>query len=255
MRLNERVDEDAELAQLQARAYGPDADIDAAGAARLRELQERARAARAAAVLPTPAPAGVEPVTPAPPEAEPQPDGPARPEPAGNAGPATEDETPARAWWRRPAVIAAAGALAGVALAGGVGVAISGADAPDAVLHIVDEERPNDLFGSEDMTTYELYHRIDVRSSHPDGASCLFALLELDVGDPDFPASYGDTACAPDGENPIVELWFGESPMGWSAGEVEGFASGTFLRFQLDGDVVKVWRFEPPAPTETPAGS
>lgn len=52
---NGRMPDDDELARLQARAYGPDADIDAAGLARLAELREnRAAALAAAGSAPTP---------------------------------------------------------------------------------------------------------------------------------------------------------------------------------------------------------
>jgi hypothetical protein len=57
MRLNERVDEEAELAELQRRAYGPAGDIDPEGARRLAELQERERRRRADAPV-VAAPAG-----------------------------------------------------------------------------------------------------------------------------------------------------------------------------------------------------
>ncbi|OCG74376.1 hypothetical protein [Microbacterium sediminis] len=255
------MDEDAELAQLQARAYGPDADIDAAGAARLRELQERARAARSAALAtaPTEAPVTVAPVAAPAPPSEPEPSSPgapARPEPAGDARPAAaEVEAPARGWWRRPAVIAAVGALAGVALAGGVGAAITAGAAPDAILAIEPEGRAATVFGGfGDATVFELYHGIDVSSTTQAGSTCLHVYYDF-VDEGGGTAAFGDSRCAPDGAAVIAEVWVGESPYGWSSGELEDVRSGTFLRFQLDGDVVKVWRFDPPAPTETPAGS
>lgn len=247
MRLNERVNERTELEELQRRAYGPEPDLDPAGIARLRELQERARIARTTG-LSEPGPAQ-----------PPEPSGAAEPEREAPVADLTADipaaepvvAATARPWWRRPVALLGAGAVGGMALVGGVMAAVSAADAPAAVLRMTDEERPEGVFGTiADPVLYDMYEGIDVRSSRNEAGRCLYvaygsAATEIGV--------FGDVRCAPPGVAPVVELWVGISPLGWSMGEVEGFASGTYLRFELDGDVVKVWRHEPAAPSPMPA--
>lgn len=280
MRLNEGVDERAELEDLQRRAYGPEPDLDAAGRARLRELQERVRAARAAraegaappvartpapAPLVDPAPVGPVPVdrapvdrAPAPVEPGPDDTGPDRTAPDGPAAPAAPDETaaPRRRGWRRPAALIAVGIVAGAAISAGVAAAVGAGEAPDAVLGVSDDEdRPPTAFdGVEDSTLYELYHGIDVRSVQTSRGPCLYASYAIEVpgGEGAF-GTAGDMACTPPGLAPVVEMWVGSGPLGWSMGEIEGFASGTYLRFELDGDVVNVWQIDPPTWSPSPA--
>lgn len=281
MRLNEGVDERAELEDLQRRAYGPEPDLDAAGRARLRELQERVRAARAARAegaappvartpapppLVDPAPVGPvavdpAPVDPAPAPVEPGPDdtAPDHTAPDGPADPVAPDaETAAsrRRGWRRPAALIAVGIVAGAAISAGVAAAVGAGEAPDAVLRVSDDEdRPPTAFdGVEDSTLYELYHGIDVRSVQTSRGPCLYASYAIEVpgGEGAF-GTAGDMACTPPGLAPVVEMWVGSGPLGWSMGEIEGFASGTYLRFELDGDVVNVWQIDPPTWSPSPA--
>lgn len=268
MRLNERVDEEAELAELQRRAYGPAGDIDPAGARRLAELQERERRRRAvvpapsgataAAAAPTPqgSPAPTDPVPAAPvlavpavPEATAETD----PSPAVQAGThAPPDEAPRRPLRSRPAALLAIGAAAGVLVAGTIGAALAAGGAPDAELPIVDDDPGRGAYGiATDGRTHEEYHGITVQSLRRDGASCLAVEYELGPGNGAVSGRMGDMDCAPPGAVPTLAVWTGNHPLGWGRFEIDGLETGTFLRFELHGDVVEVWRFEP-APTPAP---
>lgn len=269
--LNERVDERDELADLRRRAYGPDADLDAAGLARLERLEAAAREARAAApAMPDLVPPDLVPGEAAPPHAETAvaASGPGASPlaiPAGaDPGPDVADDESAapttrraqRPSARRPVrrgAWVAVGVAVGVALTGGVGAAVANADAPDATLRIVeDDDRGHDEFwGDIDARMHELYHSIDIRSTRQPEGACLYYMFELD-GE----GVTGGMDCAPAGIVPTLSFWNGPNGLmpEWYGGQapVGDLERGEFLRFELHGDVVKVWRRPPIDPSPAP---
>jgi hypothetical protein len=289
MRLNERVDEEAELAELQRRAYGPAGDIDPEGARRLAELQERERRRRADAPVvaapaggakqaseaaapvaadavrrpaPDPDPAGppasafAAPAAPWPVDPRRASDGAERDREPGDAttpGEAPAESSAARRFWSRPAVLLAAGAAAGMLVAAAIVTAVAAGGAPDAELRIVDDEVRYGLYGlGTDGRAHEEYHGVRVESSRTPDVSCLSVVYDvLDPVSGQIGGSMGTMDCAPPGATPTASVWAGESPMTWGSAEIDGLESGTFVRFELHGDVVEVWRSEP-APTPAP---
>jgi hypothetical protein len=227
-----------EHAELMSRAYGPKGDIDAAGLERLRELESRAPASTGgtAAEGATPAVA-----------ASAEHEGPGEPP---SVAPAPAPVANGRRWpWIAGAL------LAGLLLGGGLSTAVAQTGPqPDAVLRIVDEDRPTRPDVPADAVMYQRYHDLDIRSwtdPHTQGLRCLAVL-------PPEAAEYTWSMCAPqslsvlldgqvldeiqDDSYPFLSERVGDAP------------DGTVFRLELVGDVVKVWRVEPPAPTPAQAG-
>lgn len=280
--MNEPVDEAAELAELRRRAYGPGGGIDAAGIERLRELEGRAQA-------PTPArpvvdageraelmrraygpeggidAAGLERLREVESRVRASADGvaadgatPAAAASAVHAGPA---ELPSAA--PGPAPVAngrrwpwiAGALLAGLLLGGGLSTAVAqSGPQPDAVLRIVDEDRPARQDVPADAVIYERYHDLDIRSwtdPHMQGFRCL-AVLPLES------APYVWSTCAAQSLNVVldgqVHNEIQDDAYPFRSERVGDAPEGTIFRLELVGDVVKVWRVEPPVPTPAQAG-
>ncbi|MBO3663901.1 hypothetical protein [Microbacterium stercoris] len=260
------MDEAVERAELQRRAYGPAGGIDADGAARLAYLEERHRLS----------------VDQAAPEAPPRSDPGATAEPVRGAGtlpldpsttpdgstpsPASVPPAPTPMPSARPArrwLWGAGGLTLGLVIGAAVMQVVTGpttlhADRqPDAVLSAVGaDDRPERPFPA-DSVAYSAYFDLDVRSwtETIDGRErhCLgFAALNERVE----PGIW--STCTASGLDPVfdIEVWDDEGegrPMLFGSQSIGGAAVGTQLRFVLDGDVVRVWRIDPPEPT-TPDG-
>lgn len=253
MRLNERVDEDVELAALRRRAYGPDADIDAAGLARLTELQSRSHDMPD---LVEAVPAELRPV----PEAE------AAAAPAA----AASDPAPASAPTLRDRVrigwpLLLAGALGGAVLAGAVGAGASQFDRPYATLTAPAGAEPSDRgpFGSG--IPYGTVGEIEVGTSVQAGEPCLWLRVPIEFADGFFgdemtePIEFAD--CAPEPFIPRLRLTVGAMNGGWgstfpvTADAFPDVPAGSSLEFSLRDDVVIVRLAEPatPSPAQDPA--
>ena len=248
--MNERVDEDVELSELRRRAYGAAGSIDAAGIARLAQLEELRRRRDEVIAIPKDGEAGSKPPPDQPPEA-PHPVDPVDPvEPTPSVSAPAARRTRRWPWVLGGLLI---GALAGVSIAPllpGGGAPWHQDGRPDAMLTPVDDGRGPGVF-TVDTVTYEYFYDLDVRS-WTDTTS----REQLCLG---FASRSGGglegemwATCAPAGLDPVFDVEVFETEDAgaslFAPGSVGGAAVGTRFRFVLDDDVVKVWRIEPADP-------
>ena len=231
---------EAELSALRTRAYGLDADIDSdpAALARLAELEQLHAAA---ATAPTRA-------------AEVQPR--ADQLPRSHADASSEAGVVAR--WRRTRTSAAVTGAA-VILAGAA--AVTGwmwwtAPRPDVTLHRTDAEPSAQVLRLADYARRQLVMKSTLQPFEPVmglevwsaqttfGNTCL---LVFEPASDEFLA----IGCAPAPADPIAEIY--DVPVAWEEEWVDGFPTGTVVRFMLHGDAVDVWIHEGAGPS-VPAG-
>lgn len=238
------MDEAVELAELRRRAYGPGGGIDAAGIARLRELEQATRTP----ALTEPSAGRVDEARSERPDEEPA--APVATDALTSVPPSGEG----RGWLaRRPTwQVAAAGVIIGAVVAGGAGAVVAAAasgSGPDARLALASEQPAANRFHDVEARAHEQFHPFEVYSAPREEMTCLYVALptEQDGG------WYGHVDCVPAGDSPRVSLWIGDvgMPMG-SLPPVEGIESGTHLRFELRGDSVDVWVTTVPQATPTP---
>lgn len=230
-----------ELAALRARAYGPDADIDAdpAASARLAELEELARprpaAPEADALSAAPAAAAAE-------EVDEVPEG------IADAAAAREPARDHRRWWRDWRVGAVGAAALAVGLAVGLGIPplatpqpnYTVALDPDAPVDpteawILQAQRALDVLPGS-LRQYEQIEGVTMWTGENSvGSRCLIVVWgEL----------WGNGGCAPGGLDPIVDFRSNpDIPMPLAA----TLDPGSLVRFIARGDVVEIWIREPAA--------
>lgn len=228
--------ESAELDRLRGRAYGPDPDIDAAGAARLAELEARRREPdRAPEPQPADTPSAA--VDPAPSPTEEAPPG-ERHTRVGSA-----------ARWALPAF--ALGAL----VAAGVTVALSTTTGPDGrpfraatgttTLPVVTSKAFPVEWAPHDARVHGWFAGLDVRSWRLDDTQeC------LGVASPDGMGLVVDVTCTPALLDPIIDVYVGEDTgdpyYPYTPDRMGGIPNGTIVRLQLVADEVVVTVAEPP---------
>lgn len=244
-----------ELAALQARAYGPSADIlaDPAALRRLEALEEAGRRARTAPPAP-PAPPIVDavPGVPAPPgrgpaaasttpEPAPAPDGVEALESAVTDAP---DEPPPPRRWSTPQVLLAVAAAVVVTAAVTVPVSLLAAPRgpqPVAVLHEDPEAEVAAIFedgSSTDAVRYDDFYGIEISggTSAEVGGRCLMVLFGAESSG--GAGSAGTGSCAAAGLDPWLDLPVDEQ----LDEEIRArYGTGATLRFTLTGDEVLVF--------------
>ncbi|MER7797583.1 hypothetical protein [Microbacterium sp. NPDC096154] len=253
-----------ELAELRRRAYGPHADLDAAGFARLQALEEAARgeAARGQAApgaAPSahgaPAVAGVVGV-PATPRPADEPHAVAAGEGVQAAAVPDEGREPSGTDGRTtPWRWAVAGLTAGALLAGGLATVLAlsapGGRGMDQIrLEVVSEDREAVDWAPRDARLHASYESIDVRSwDQGEGQRC------LGIGVLNRPRDYVNAFCVPDPLTPILDVFVVGSGLGggypFTSESMGGLPDGTVIRLELVGDVVHVSIAEPVQPTPT----
>ncbi|MCR2811597.1 hypothetical protein NQ166_09090 [Microbacterium sp. zg.Y1090] len=221
-------EEPDELLALQRRAYGPAAEaLDAAGLARLRELEAPPRAPGE--------PRAEEPPTPVPAEAPAEEAGP----PAG--APAPRSVRPSR----RSGGIAAAAVLGCALIGGGLSVEFT-PPGPDAVLlpgahaemsEEIEQTGILDFLGfgrSTDLVAYEVYRGMQVYTfTGSRGDECLIVGGEH---------GFVDFGCGRGRVHPTVDLMLGRrGPTGPAHGSVDG----SFARLLARDGTVEVWLEQP----------
>jgi hypothetical protein len=234
----------AELADLQARAYGPAADIaaDPAALARLHELEARARGGAPASSVPA-APVPRDPTAPIRPVAS-------FPTPSPAAGPASEPVQDAAAPTRRRRLVRVlwpASVVVAAAVTAGAGWGIAGAGEPrlrevDRVQLSTDAVPATVMGDTNQGLSAANFHGLTVLTSKDSfgtpGVDCLtvFQLTQADNGEVivDGPMY---TGCSAGVLPAVVQLAVGgASPEGLRA----LYPMGTGLRFVLDGEEVRV---------------
>lgn len=261
MRLNERVDEDVELAALRRRAYGPHADIDAAGLERLGHLEALARRGRrkeetapTPEPVPVPEPESAEASAPAPAACEPT--VPAS-DPAAPSEPAGAPSLVARLRLGWPLLLA--GAIGGAIAAGALGAAASQGDRPYATLTAPLEDPPGGEGPFPHGIAYGEVGAVTVGAAQFNGERCIWIRVPSDFV-PQFygnqgPLEFGE--CAPEPFTPHVRLLLSEG-QGYSSfvltpEAIPELGEGTYLQFELHDDEITVRRADRPEPTpETP---
>ncbi len=269
-----------ELADLQRRAYGPDADIhlDAAALARLRELEALSQTVSTASIGSFVEPAETAPIRaepddapqggasasagawaaaaakdPAPARVDPAPErtgSPAEstgpPEPPAAAAPSPGSR---RTWWRRPQtwILLGIGAVVGGVI---VAAVLWAGSRPDLTLPVVDEGA-----SSLESDSYLEYLELEPEALRSHGTYGTFGVwtgkttrdhvcLLLTIS-----ASVWDQSCTPDGIDPIIDvtLFAGD----FAARDLD-LPERSVIRFVAKGDVVEVWIAVPAEPGSNP---
>ncbi len=262
---------DQELAQLRARAYGPNADIDddPRALARLRELEDSRRTAAPPVAPPRPelpapdasvASHGVtqgsaSSVLPrslsldSPPPLPPRPLVTTTVITEAGAAPASSPAGSTR--WARTLGIAATAAVVATALSVPVTLwAASGINGPRVVLAATDDPVPEDYFGpSSDAVRYEDFFGIRVTVGTFPGqlGRCILIETKPRGVDPDWAAGTTQGTCSAPGFDPVVDVSVAQ--MAFTDEQLDALDGATGVRFEASGDQVRVYLATAPAET------